>query len=187
MAAVTRSDLECRYSYFLNFVLRSESFDPALPATGHVSLDRVQAYIVRLKTMVSSVTAERSIHKLRRVVQLLAPEQDWEWLKNLEAELYFAAVPRPKFHRIVNPDRVLEAGLTLMREAETIASLSPKKRACRFRNGLMIALLSLIVIRLKNYASLEIGRTLKQVGNQWWVTLPASETSALMSGASAPS
>ena len=63
-----------------------------------------------------------------------------------------------------------------MTGAEAMPDKVAKTRACKFRNGLLIALLSLTVIRLKNYSSLELGRTLRQVGSQWWIALPATET-----------
>ena len=49
-------------------------------------------------------------------------------------------------------------------------------RARQFRNGLMVALLALHLIRLKNFAALEIGRTFKKVNDTWWIVLSASET-----------
>ena len=176
MKAVSRNDLQRRYSYFLDFVRKRGGFDESLPPAGHVTTNRTADYIALLKSGLKSVTAERTIHKLRRVAQLLAPQRDWEWLKDAESELAFAAVPTPKFDRIVDPHRILEAGLTLMTEAEAMPDKVAKKRACKFRNGLLIALLSLTVIRLKNYSSLELGRTLRQVGSQWWIALPATET-----------
>lgn len=44
------------------------------------------------------------------------------------------------------------------------------------RNGLMIALLALCPIRLKNFAALEIGRTLTEAGGSWWIVLPRTVT-----------
>jgi hypothetical protein len=63
-----------------------------------------------------------------------------------------------------------------MREAETSANLTKLARARLFRNGLMIALLACCPIRLKNFVALEIGRSIVQIKNAWWIVLPASET-----------
>jgi integrase len=49
-------------------------------------------------------------------------------------------------------------------------------RARGVRNGLMIALLGFCPIRLKNFASLEIGRTFKEVSGSWWIAFPATST-----------
>jgi integrase len=106
----------------------------------------------------------------------LARQRNWEWLKDIEAELAFAAIPKPKSHRIVNPDRIVSAGLNLMKEAEAASHLHPKRRASLFRNGLMIALLACIPIRLKNFSALSIGQTIRKIGPHWCVTLPARST-----------
>jgi hypothetical protein len=40
----------------------------------------------------------------------------------------------------------------------------------------MLALLSLCPGRRKNFATLEIGKTFKQVSGRWWIIIPASKT-----------
>jgi len=50
------------------------------------------------------------------------------------------------------------------------------KRAQSIRNGLIIALLALCPIRLKNFAGLEIGRTIRMVKDRWWIVLPRQTT-----------
>jgi site-specific recombinase XerD len=62
-----------------------------------------------------------------------------------------------------------------MTEAE-IAKRPKLTRARMFRNGLMIALLGYCPIRLKNFASLEIGRSFVHVDGTWWIVLSAAET-----------
>jgi hypothetical protein len=58
--------------------------------------------------------------------------------------------------------QLLEAGLTLVTEAQGFAK-SDLARARGVRNGLMVALLALCPIRLKNFATLEIGKTFREV------------------------
>ena len=84
--------------------------------------------------------------------------------------------PRSKFDRLVLTEVLVEAGLSLIAEAETTTSLTSLQRARQVRNGLMVALLALCPIRLKNFAALEIGRTFVEIKGQWWIVLAASET-----------
>jgi hypothetical protein len=72
-------------------------------------------------------------------------------------------------------EEAIEAGLTLMAEAEAFAR-NNLARARGVRNGLMIALLALCPIRLKNFATLEIGQTFKEVHGRWWIVLPSVST-----------
>ena len=84
-------------------------------------------------------------------------------------------VPRSKFDRLVLTNRLVEAGLTLIAEAEKHAK-SRFDRARGIRNGLMIVILALTQIRLKNFVALEIGSSFKEVDGSWWVSVPAGST-----------
>ena len=69
----------------------------------------------------------------------------------------------------------LASGLTLIVEAAQ-SKLDPVARAVGVRNGLMIAFLALLQLRLKNFAGLEIGHTFKLIDITWWVTIPKGNT-----------
>jgi integrase len=172
----TLDDLKRRYGYFLDFLNRSGLLDRTSVAAGQVTPENVDRYIEELKARVGSVTAYGSIYKLRRASQLLDPLRDFTWLIEREKDLELVMRPRSKAGRFVLTEVLVECGLTLMAEAESSATLSPLAKARLFRNGLMVALLALHPIRLKNLASLEIGRNLVNVDGCWWITLPASET-----------
>jgi integrase len=106
----------------------------------------------------------------------MVPDRDFGWLAEIDRELKLAAHPRSKFGRFVLAEVLLEAGLTLIREAEDSRTMTTRSRACQVRNGLMTALLALCPIRRKNFAALEIGRSFLQIKNQWWIVLSAFET-----------
>jgi integrase len=72
-------------------------------------------------------------------------------------------------------ERLVEAGLALVAEAQTFTK-NDLARARAIRNGLMIAVLALCPIRLKNFATLEVRRTFKDVHGSWWIVLPNSST-----------
>jgi hypothetical protein len=48
-------------------------------------------------------------------------------------------------------------------------------RARQVRNGLMVAMLAMHPIRLKNFASLKIGRNFVEIKGSWWIALSAAE------------
>src|SRR6266481_5684028 len=112
---------------------------------------------------------------LRRAAELLAPSTDFSWLAEIEKDLKLVMEPRSKFDRLVLTGRLLEAGLTLVAEAQEFAD-NDLARARGVRNGVMIALLALCPIRLKNFASLEIGHTFKEVHGRWWIAFPGTRT-----------
>ena len=99
-------------------VARAGRLDMNAPAGAHVTPENVEAYVAELKGRVSSVTVYGSIQKLRRFVQLIAPDRDLGWLIEIERQLYSERRPRPKWDRVVTTDVLVDAGRTLMAEAE---------------------------------------------------------------------
>jgi integrase len=173
---ITRNDLVRRYGYFLDFLNRRNLLQKDAMAAADVTPGNVEAYIDELTARVGSVTIYGSVYKLRRASELIAPGRDFAWLAEIEKDLALIMRPRSKFDRTVLAEVLVEAGLTLIHEAETSLSLSALARARQVRNGLMIALLAMCPIRLKNFAALEIGRSFVETRGKWWIVLAASET-----------
>ncbi len=173
---VTRNDLARRYGQFLDHVARTAGLDLQSRAAATVIPGLVETYVAELQARVSSVTLHGSIAKLRRAAELLDPALDLGWLRDIENDLALEMKPASKFHRIVDSDRVVLAGLTLMQEAETAEVITPLSQAQHYRNGLMIALLGLCPIRLKNFSSLTPDRNFIRLGGNWCTALSAQET-----------
>lgn len=173
---VTRDDHAYHYGNFLGFLDRCGLLRHDGPAAANVTAENVDAYLAELKTRVSPMTAHGSICRLRRAAQYMAPERDFGWLLEIGKDLALVAVPRSKFDRLVLTEVLLEAGLTLVQEAESSPKMSKLACANQVRNGLMLALLSLCPIRRKNFAALEIGRTFVKIRDKWWIVLSADET-----------
>jgi integrase len=142
---------------------------------GRVTSDNVRDFVAELYVRVRSVTVWNSVYKLRRAAQLIAPAADFGWLIEIEKDIALTVIPRSKSDRLVLTERLVEAGLTLIQEAETFGK-TPLARAAGVRNGLLIALLALHPIRIKNFAALSIGDTFVKVGDRWWLHTPAENT-----------
>lgn len=173
---VTRADLARGYGQFLDHVARAEGLDLRGASGATVTPKRVASYVAELKARVSSVTVHGSIAKLRRAAELLNPLMVGEWLREIESDLALEMKPASKFHRIVDSDMIVFAGLTLMREAEAAKAMTPLNRAILYRNGLMVTLLALCPIRLKNLSNLILHQNIIRIGGNWYITLTAQET-----------
>lgn len=176
MKAITLADLARRYGYFLDFMNRRGLLDPTKAAGGHVTPENVDAYLKELTARVGSVTVQGSIYKLRRAYELIDPGRDLSWLADIEKDLALVMRPRSKADRWVLTEVLVEAGLTLIAEAENSSTMSKLRQARQVRNGLMVAMLAMHPIRLKNFAALEIGRNFLEIKGSWWIVLPGSET-----------
>lgn len=172
---VTRLDLARRYGLFLEFLARTGRMMPEASASALITPDNVTNYIADLQSRLCSVSVHGSIAKLRRIVELLDPHCDSTWLRDVEQELAWEMRPAPKFDRIIDSDRIVEAGVHLMQKAEDNTQLPLRCRAALYRNGLMLALLAVCPIRFKNFAALELGTSLRRMGARWIITLSASD------------
>ena len=175
LAPVSQADIATRYGLFLGFLRMNRVLDLKAPAATQVTPKNIEAYMADLKDRVNSVTAWNCIYKVRRAAQLMAPGEDFSWLREIENDLAFVMEPKSKIDRVVFAERLIEAGLTLIEEAKQFAR-TDFVRARQIRNGLMLALLTLAPSRRKNFAALEIGKTFKQVRGTWWVTISANKT-----------
>jgi integrase len=171
LAPVTQADLANRYGLYLDFLDRSGRLDLAADEGAQVTPEAIAAFIVELQNRVSSVTVSRTIYKMRRAAECIAPGRDFAWLAEIGKDLALLERPKEDFGRDVSPERLVEAGLTLMREAEADTTGSWLRRALLVRNGLMVALLAPCPIRLRNFATLEIGRSFLRLDNGWWIVL----------------
>jgi integrase len=176
LAAVSQGDFANRYGAFLGFLDRHKRLDLNVAhAAAHVISRNVEDYVAELQTRVRSVTVWNCVYKLRRAAELMTTTTAFFWLAEIEKDLALITVPRSKYDRLVMTERLLEAGLTLIAEAEAFAR-SDFARAKGVRNGLMIALMALCPIRIKNFASLELGRTFLEINGEWWIALPSGST-----------
>jgi site-specific recombinase XerD len=174
-AEASLKDFTNRYGAYLGFLQRRGVLNTKAAAAAQVTRSNVDTYIAELKDRnVSSVTIWNCIYKLRRASQLLDPKRDLRWLIEFESEAALVMTPRSKFDRLVLTNRLVEAGLTLIADAEKIKSQFERARG--IRNGLMIVILALTQIRLKNFVALEIGSSFKEVDGSWWVSVPSGST-----------
>ncbi len=175
MLPVTQNDLSRRYGYLLDFCKRRGILDMAAPAAGHVTSTVIGEFLAELSERVGSVTVYGTIHKVRRAAEIINPQVDFGWLKELENDLDRVKRPRPKHHRLVDADLIVAGGLHVMDEILLIEQPSWHD-ALRYRDGLMIALCAMCPIRLKNIAGLRIGKSIFKANNTWWISLSDNET-----------
>jgi integrase len=175
LAPVSQADIANRYGLYLDFLRRNGRLDPAEGAMTLVAPDNVNGFVTELQARVRSVTVWNSVYKLRRAAQLIAPGTDLEWLTEIEKDIALVMVPRSKADRLVLTERLVEAGLILIREAEMFGKTA-LARAIGVRNGLLIALLALHPIRVKNFAALTIADTFINIDGRWWLHIPSDDT-----------
>jgi site-specific recombinase XerD len=172
---ISQEDYARRYGLFLGFLKLRGTLDLNAPAATHVNPENIKLYLDELSSRVRSVTAWNSVSMVRRAAQFIAPTKDFSWLREIDNDLALVMQPKSKLDRFVLGERLVEAGLKLVDGAKQFTR-AKFKRARAIRNGLMLALWTLCPSRRKNFATLEIGKTFRQVNGKWWITIPANET-----------
>jgi integrase len=172
----TRDDHAAHYGNFLGFLDRCRLLGRDGAPAANVTPEHVDGYLNELKDRLASTTLHGTICRLRRTAQYIAPSRNFAWLAEIGKDLALVAQPRSKWDRLVLAEVLVEAGLTLIHEAELSRSMTKLGRACQVRNGLMVALLAFCPIRRKNFTALEIGRSFVKIRGRWWIVLSASET-----------
>jgi hypothetical protein len=171
LAPVTQADLANRYGLYLDFLDRSGQLDLTAEAGALVVPDFIAGFITELQDRVSSVTVSRTIYKVRRAAECIAPSRHFAWLAEIGKDLALLERPKDKFDRVVLTERLLEAALVSFWKVDSDAEARPLARALAARNAVMVALLAACPIRLKNFAALEIGGSFRKIGNTWWIFL----------------
>jgi site-specific recombinase XerD len=167
---------ERHYGNFLGFLDRNGLLRRDAPAAANVTPENVDAFLAEAKARMSSTTVHVAMCCLRRTARYMIPSLELCWLNEIAKDLAVVAHPRSKFDRLVLSERLIEAGLTLIHEAENSHTMTKLAQATQVRNALMVAMLGFHPIRRKNFAALEIGRSLVKIRGRWWIVLSGAET-----------
>jgi integrase/recombinase XerD len=102
----------------------------------------------------SMVSVAIYLADLRRGMEVLCPDADLHCLRRAAARARRHARPDDKAMRVADSRDLKSVGTRMMREA---AALAPGPRAAlQFRNGLMIAILSMRPVRVRNLSETEV-------------------------------
>jgi len=178
--ATTRANAGA-YGRFLNFLDRTRQLDTDADPAGRLQPHTIEAFLRQLQAQMTSSAVWSIVSHLYFAARAMWPHRDWRWLRQLVARLHRMAVPARSVINRIRPSRQLyHLGLRLMAENDEATSscstsLCPMLRASRYRDGLMLALQAARPLRLKNLASIELGRQLRRVSNGYLLCFDASE------------
>ena len=158
LAEGTRQKIETAYRRWLGYLDLSYRADLLLSPSARITLIRVRTYIEQISTEVRATTVATNIYDLYYAARLIAPNEDWRWLKAIHSRLAARAKPLDRFNQLIPPRQTLDLGITLMDEAIDLSSSQHHAREIQYRDGLLLALLSVWPKRRRSIAALTISR-----------------------------
>jgi integrase len=163
------------YGRFLTFAERIGLPDGCVSALPIIQKHMVVQYVAELRELGnSSGTVLGRLQELHDVVRAMMPKRDWSWIRSIASRVRSTHSPAiEKRKRMVGTEDLLTLGHKLMHSAG--AKRSAPGMAIEFRDGLMIALLSLRPLRLRNLAALELDRTLYRQATTFRIAFEADE------------
>jgi hypothetical protein len=158
LAEGTRRMILTVYRRWLGFLADHYPDDLLKPLADRITPGRVRVFIEHLAAEVRPTTVAIAADNLYYAARLIAPKGDWRWLASIKGRLAANARPEGRFDRLVPPWHILEFGIELMDEALALPDTGHKRRELQYRNGLILALLSLWLIRRRSIAALSVSR-----------------------------
>jgi integrase/recombinase XerD len=165
------------YGRWLTWLDARRLLDPALGPDARVTPEHISRYVADLRLINAPYTVLARVQELYQAIQVMVPGRDWAWLRRIENQVRHIAVSvRNKRSRVIPVEMLAAFGIELMTHADIPESDTPLKRACQFRDGLMIALLAARPLRRRNLVSIEIGRHLVRSADGYLLLFDDFET-----------
>jgi len=156
------------YGRWLGWLGQTHQLDADQRPEERVTPDRVRAYAQALAQTNAPMTIQGRIGQLGRALRALAPAGDWRWLSRAADRMRAEAVPvREKRARMQQVQDLVELGARLMQKAVDTDDHFANQRAVLYRDGLIIALLALLPLRMRSFAAITLGQHLSQRGDVW--------------------
>ncbi len=178
LAEASRNSYLFGWRRFLGFLAINEPSALEIAPTERLTIERVRSFVTHLAETRIPRSVANQVHMVYLADRVMMPERDWTWLKVIQARLFAAAPANAATRPVVTSLQLLDLGQQLMDESILAEPDTPISMddAVRYRDGLMIALVAFIPIRLKNLAALELGRHILCEGNSWSIIVSGEET-----------
>src|SRR5215211_4925452 len=161
LAERTRTWIRFAYRRWLGFLKAKYPDDLAKAPAERITSERVRTFIDHLSAEMKTSSVAMTVDRLYAAARLIAPTTDWAWLRSLRSRLASRARPNDRFDRLVSPLQTLNLGIELMDTALALPISARKQGESQYRDGLLLALLSVWPIRRRSIAALTVSRHLE--------------------------
>ena len=170
----TRRALRSSYGLFLRFLSAKHPERLAPSPSTRIDRDIAMEYAEWRRPTCGAATIATGLDRLRLVITYMCPGADISWLLPIAKRLAAQAASKPAKLHLVTSDQLYALGVELMDDAAPSGSVH-KGDACRYRDGLIIALLAVAPLRRGTLAALRVGEHLLKSGDLWMLEIPAKD------------
>jgi integrase/recombinase XerD len=166
------------YAQYLRFLSNNHADLLTEPPKARLDRRLIAEYVGLLRKTNQDISIASSLHHLRLALKLIFPKEDWSWLLTITKRIAAAAPSRAKRYGLVSSDQLYLLGVELMDSAVAEAADQTeisKASAIKYRDGMLITLLSLVVLRRRTAAALRIGKQLVRNGDLWALEIPPED------------
>jgi integrase len=174
----SRRMIQSTYRRWLGFLKAKYPDELSMPPHERITLERVRAFIDHLSAHIRPSSVAIAAAHLYDAARLIAPSTDWAWLRAIKSRLTSSARPMDRFDRLVHPVQTLNFGIELMDSALMLPTSGRKQREIQYRDGLLLALLSLWLLRRRSLAALTVSRHFELDDAGMNILLDPSDTKA---------
>jgi integrase/recombinase XerD len=173
-APATKKGVVWAYGRWLQWFRDSEGLGPEVGMVERVSPATIAKFATALRARAAASSAAANLNALSRALCVMAPGNDWRWLKTMAERIRTTRTPQRQELRLQSSRDLVALGFSLMASAGPAEDIATEEQAMLFRDGLMIALLAARPLRRKNFLALAIGTTLVERDGKWWLIFPGT-------------
>ena len=173
-AIASNRKAERGYGRWLTFLQMTDPGSLAEAPALRITQDRVRRYVDSLICLNNgTATILARLQELGEVARVMGPNVSWTFINALASRIRARHRPVRDKSNLKLSDELLRLGLSQLEEATMAAGF---EAAILHRDGLIIALLALVPLRRRNFASLRLDRNLVEINGSWLISLDACET-----------
>jgi integrase len=179
LAPRTHLSLAYAYGRWLGLLAARDVSALALSPAERVTREQVVSYCEALARTNTGRSIASQLRHFRGALSLMVPGFDSGWLLTIAKQMEAQCAPRDKRARLRLSDELDAFADKLMNWADHDSRRRSRpitKAALAYRDGLIIAILTIAPMRRANLASLTIGEHVIRVAPSWVIVLPAAET-----------
>jgi site-specific recombinase XerD len=175
-AEATRRRYQSAWGRYLAWLMETSALEPVDHMLERNRPELVQAYVDARRREVASSSVASELECLHNIALCLDSVRDWSWFSTaLSRARAVAKLVKAIAPRLVSIQDLWEAAFKQVAWAETCPTARPNRDWAHYRDGVLVGLLCVTLVRRKNLAGLEFGRHIRREAEGWVIAIPGRE------------